>query len=441
MRVRRGGVARAGVLVVLVLLGCSLRPIGQSAAPPSVDGPSHGAAKPVTTATVKGTAVTADGDLQLVVAVFRHGIRAPLKDFAERADIHSAKSWPLLPEWVGLDSGLTWGDLTIHGREAVAALGAYHGKRYKDDWPNGYNVFLWADVDNRTLDTAYALAQGFKASGIHATVHSRTDGEQDPLFHAYRAQCGRPNHETLGKIAADIKNNWQEWHDRYKLPFVELYLALGCVSANTCTPLSHVTDTAKPCLDQKTCSLHQSKILLPLRPVEIELVELQHVPKLRKLLLGLLSASEAFLLEFANGMPNDKVGWGRVAVLSQGLQSHPGDPGSVQEEGRAEHRRTVSACEWWQPVRRTGLARHESCSPWFAARARLVFLRRAQAAHPGYALPPTKSRVARGGARLRVTQTKRQYLVRPSRVRDPDLVADAEPIQSGRSVPSRRELP
>ena len=38
-----------------------------------------------------------DGKLKLVVALFRHGVRAPLADFAGKAHEHSKEEWPNLP--------------------------------------------------------------------------------------------------------------------------------------------------------------------------------------------------------------------------------------------------------------------------------------------------------------------------------------------------------
>jgi Histidine phosphatase superfamily (branch 2) len=292
-----------------LLSGVTIGPISVA---PFAEELSHGAVPVMTTSTAKGTSAGADGDLHLVVAVFRHGIRAPLEAFAKRAGDHSAKSWPLLPEWVGPGSGLTWGDLTPHGREAVVALGGYHGTWYSREWGKDYRVYLWADVDTRTPDTADALARGFNRSGIqNVTLGIRTDGEQDPLFHAYRAQCGRPNAKILSQIAADINNNWQEWHDRYKLSFVELYESLGCVAPNKCTPLSHVMDSAQPCLDQQTCSA-------PIRWTG-KIGETEYAGRFPYA----SSASEAFLLEFANGMRSDKVGWGNVAVLPPPFRDKP----------------------------------------------------------------------------------------------------------------------
>jgi putative membrane protein len=59
------------------------------------------------------------GELQLVVALFRHGIRAPLPDFAEHAGEHSGKPWPDFNAWgVGKSGQLDrhWGYLTTDSR-------------------------------------------------------------------------------------------------------------------------------------------------------------------------------------------------------------------------------------------------------------------------------------------------------------------------------------
>jgi len=83
----QGYVMRPGVLVVLMLLAGPLWALAQSPAPPAVS-----PAPP-------GTSAQADGEIKLVVALLRHGVRAPLQGFADSAQEHSKKTWPDLPAW------------------------------------------------------------------------------------------------------------------------------------------------------------------------------------------------------------------------------------------------------------------------------------------------------------------------------------------------------
>ncbi|HEY6249653.1 MAG TPA: histidine-type phosphatase [Candidatus Angelobacter sp.] len=109
----------------------------------------------------------ANSDLKLVVALFRHGVRAPTKDFNEEAKQHSGQPWPGLRDWKVMeekdcDKGEGWAYLTVHGQQLAQRLGAFYGREYKKAWPNGFKVYLWADDENqRTRETARALGQGF----------------------------------------------------------------------------------------------------------------------------------------------------------------------------------------------------------------------------------------------------------------------------------------
>ncbi len=249
MRVGRGGVMRAGVLAVLVLLGCSLQAIGQSAARLSVEGPSRESGRPVAAAlATSGSPVAPDGELQLVVALFRHGVRAPLPGFAARANDHSGQKWPPYPSDWGAKN---WGDLTKRGQVLATKLGSYYAGWYnKNAWPAGFNVFLWTDTDQRTIDTAEALADGFR-KGIpkpNVTVALMPINllpaiTVDPLFHPFKAGCGTPDSGKLNEIAKDINDKWRSWLNTYKTQFDQLYAVLACPGFG-CVPLNQVNDTA-----------------------------------------------------------------------------------------------------------------------------------------------------------------------------------------------------
>src|SRR2546425_2910985 len=235
---------RDRALAVLILLGCSLLAIGQSAAPPSVEKPSRGAGSPVAGApSAGGSPVAADRELKLVVALFRHGVRAPLDGFTdESANAHSKNTWPRLAAWKVMkdehgEPG-DWGDLTVQGQKLVTALGDYYAKYYKspEAWPNGFKAFLWADAeDQRTRETAKALADGLRKPDINVTVDFlQPTGKVDLLFHPFKAECGTPNPPDLESIAYHIKSNWWLWAERYKNRFSQFYGVLGCGSAASC---------------------------------------------------------------------------------------------------------------------------------------------------------------------------------------------------------------
>jgi hypothetical protein len=233
--------------------------------------------------------------------LFRHGVRSPSPDFKpEQADAHSKNKWPLLADWKVMepknecDPGQGWGYLTIHGHRLVESLGRYYGDHYKQAWSKGFNVYLWADAENqRTRATAKALALGFQNSDIpnsQVTVASLPDCIADPLFHPFTRQCGKPQGAKLQTFADEIKGNWRMWAtNTYGSEFGQLYSLLACFNKGECTmPLELVTDAVGTCVDAKQCKSPLSW---------------------KGRFSYASSASEAFLLEYANNM---RVGWGIV---------------------------------------------------------------------------------------------------------------------------------
>lgn len=232
---------RARILAVLALLGCSLAVIGQSPKRPIVKASS----KVASAGGSKATPKTDVGQLKFVVALFRHGVRAPLPKFAEREDDHSGQPWPRTPsDW----QAKNWGDLTRRGTQLARDLGQDYARSYKRDWPGGFKVYLWADVDQRNQDTASALADGFrKEQRVTVIVDHRSAGP-DPLFHPFKAHCGIPEPAELDRVVRNINNSWQQWatsKDYYADELNQLYDVLNCIQNPPCkTPLKVVADTA-----------------------------------------------------------------------------------------------------------------------------------------------------------------------------------------------------
>jgi 4-phytase/acid phosphatase len=121
------------------------------------------------------------GPLQLkyVVIVSRHGVRSPTWD-RERLNQYSAQPWPV---W-----GVAPGELTPHGRDLIKILGNHYrewltaerlfsGAGCKD----AGRVYIWADIDQRTVETGRAYAESL-LPGCGVAIHSQPDRLRDPLF-------------------------------------------------------------------------------------------------------------------------------------------------------------------------------------------------------------------------------------------------------------------
>ena len=267
-------------------------------------------------APAQGKSLSANGELKFVVALFRHGVRAPLKAFSEKAGLHSQKPWPdPVNDWHVCET--CWGDLTPHGSQAIKALGASYGSYYsKNAWPRGFKAYLWADSDERTQETASALRDGMQPAGVVVKVESLPTGTPDPLFHPFKAMCGTPDKAQLDQIVKDINNNYQQWINSFKSPtrnnaFKDLYDILGCDnSPQDCKPPPPGKQPLSQVKNHATLSpLEEAQ--RPASPIKWE----GQWPYAS-------SATEAFLLEFANGMPLEKVGWGKARSIPTLLRLH-----------------------------------------------------------------------------------------------------------------------
>ena len=131
-----------------------------------------------------------DGQLRFIVYLSRHGVRSPTSD-PGRYDAYSSAPWS---RWT-----VPPGNLTAHGFQLMQLFGAYDRARLAAEGliaPSGCadaaQVTFLADSDQRTRETAKALAQGM-FPGCQVAVDARPEGEPDPLFHSMHAGVGKPN--------------------------------------------------------------------------------------------------------------------------------------------------------------------------------------------------------------------------------------------------------
>lgn len=256
----------------------------------------------------------ADGELQLVVALFRHGIRSPLPKFAESARRHSGKAWPILPDWTPLDSRKTWGDLTLHGFRVARAIGRDYARYYcGTGCENGYKVYLWADVDARTQDTAAALRDGFMDKGVRREniAVGVSSSKVDPLYHPFKAGCGTPAPAAIDAAVSEIDALRKQSMVKYAQTFQRLYGVLGCFG-NGCVKLEEVTDSVVACrkgvanvCKQAPADGCESPVSWCGRRANDATIYAGRFPYAS-------SATEAFLLEYADAMPRAKVAWEKL---------------------------------------------------------------------------------------------------------------------------------
>jgi 4-phytase / acid phosphatase len=104
-----------------------------------------------------GAAAGPKPELKYVMVVSRHGVRSPTWD-AARLNEYSTKAWP--------DWGVAPGELTPHGRAGVKLMGAYYrawlsqaGLFDAGGCRNAARIYIRADAGQRTRETGRAFAE------------------------------------------------------------------------------------------------------------------------------------------------------------------------------------------------------------------------------------------------------------------------------------------
>src|SRR5579872_5823000 len=123
--------------------------------------------------------------LQVVAAMVRNSPRARAAPTwtIDRLNQYSAEPWP--------DFHVPPGNLTAHGRTLMTLLGTYYGDWLsrerlvrRGDCAFARRIYVWADTDQRTIETGRAVAETL-LPGCPIAVHSEAErtsaAKNDPL--------------------------------------------------------------------------------------------------------------------------------------------------------------------------------------------------------------------------------------------------------------------
>lgn len=150
-------------------------------------------------------AAAGDGgaELQYVVVLSRHGVRPPISQPGS-IDKYSAAPWP---QWE-----VKPGYLTPHGYQLMKIFGGWDRGKFAGEGlfaPAGCadaaHITILADSDERTRETARALAEGmFPGCGL--AVQARPEGTPDPLFRSGPVDTALATAAVGGRIGGDANN-------------------------------------------------------------------------------------------------------------------------------------------------------------------------------------------------------------------------------------------
>jgi 4-phytase / acid phosphatase len=229
-------------------------------------------------------------DLQMVVALSRHGVRSPLTKQAD-LDNYSAAPWP---QW-----NIAPGIQTGHGDQLIKILGGWDRSHWSAEGlfdPTGCasadRVTIIADTDQRTRSTGKMLADGVFPGcpiAVQAQPEGAPEGAIDPLF--------RPNES--GKIHFNG---------------IQALAAVSGRMGRNPASLAAVYRSQLAALDRVLAGCGK----LPANPARASLFEVpaglsagsDGTPSLRGPVPAAATLTENLLLEYTQGMSDADTGWG-----------------------------------------------------------------------------------------------------------------------------------
>lgn len=225
-----------------------------------------------------------DLTVKRVVLLYRHGIRAPLPTEAPVA----AYQPPAWPQWQTPPS-----HLTLHGYQAARLIGAYDRERLvaagllpAGTCPGAGDVVIWTNSIQRTIATGHALAEGI-APGCALDVGHRAPGTHDPIFH--------PERDENGGFDADA--------------------AVASIIAETGGPARLVAPHAQAVRQMEAiigCDRHVPACDILAEPAAVKPGDDGRGVALSGPIATLSGTAQVLMLQYAEGMPMQQVGWGRA---------------------------------------------------------------------------------------------------------------------------------
>ncbi|AMG58168.2 bifunctional glucose-1-phosphatase/inositol phosphatase [Pantoea vagans] len=237
-------------------------------------------------------AFAADGDMQLqqVLMLSRHNLRAPLADNGSVLEQSTKKSWP---QW-----DVPGGQLTTKGGVLEVYMGNYtrqwlaqQGLVKNGSCPDSNNVFVYANSLQRTVATAQFFVNGAFPGCDVAVTHQDEMGAMDPVFNPVITDDSEAfNKKALAAMAAANE----------KLSLKPAYQRLEKIVDYKASPACNNKKQCDLSSGQNTFSAENGKEPTVSGPLKVG-----------------NSLMDAFTLQYYEGFPLEQVAWGQVKTPEQ----------------------------------------------------------------------------------------------------------------------------
>lgn len=230
-------------------------------------------------------------DLERVVMVMRHGVRAPFVAAVTPAGT-TDQAWPLFPS--------PYGQLTPHGARAMTLLGQYdreawarNGLLGQSACPPAGAVVTIANNAQRTIATAEAwLAGAFPDCGLG--VDHQPEGTTDALFQPFEAGTDIDS-DAAYAAAISHSGGLDRLRAIYRPALDRLGRVMGCCAVDLCAAAGQPAH----------CSLADL-------PGDMVPASGRGRPKVSGIFDYASTAAQTLMLEYLEGLPLNDVGWGRA---------------------------------------------------------------------------------------------------------------------------------
>ncbi|MGV2879268.1 MULTISPECIES: bifunctional glucose-1-phosphatase/inositol phosphatase [Pantoea] len=237
-------------------------------------------------------AFAADGDMQLqqVLMLSRHNLRAPLADNGSVLEQSTKKSWP---QW-----DVPGGQLTTKGGVLEVYMGNYtrqwlaqQGLVKNGSCPDSNNVFVYANSLQRTVATAQFFVNGAFPGCDVAVTHQDEMGAMDPVFNPVITDDSEAfNKKALAAMAAANE----------KLSLKPAFQRLEKIVDYKASPACNNKKQCDLSSGQNTFSAENGKEPTVSGPLKVG-----------------NSLMDAFTLQYYEGFPLDQVAWGQIKTPEQ----------------------------------------------------------------------------------------------------------------------------